>query len=138
MLPGLAMQATISRSEFPYFERKLRERAIQLRKEISETLQRSDNEQYARLAGEVHDTEEESVADLLVDVNLAEITRDVDELKDVEKALDRIDRGTYGECMRCKEPIPRERLEIYPTAKRCRVCQEAHDRARQVRPPPSL
>jgi len=132
------MLTTISRTDFPYFERKLRERALALRAEISATLLRTDNEQYARLAGEVHDMEEESVADLLVDVNLAEITRDVDELHDVEKALDRIDRGTYGECMRCKEPIARERLEVYPTAKRCRPCQQAHDQARQVPPPPSL
>jgi DnaK suppressor protein len=39
-------------------------------------LLRSDRERYADIAGQVHDAEEEAIADLLVDVSLAEITRE--------------------------------------------------------------
>jgi RNA polymerase-binding transcription factor DksA len=69
---------------------------------------------------------------------MAEITRDVGELRDVEAALRRIDTGTYGMCVNCREPIAHERLEAYPTAKRCLPCQRRYDQSRGVAPPPSL
>jgi RNA polymerase-binding transcription factor DksA len=130
--------ATARQSELAHFERKLRARSGKLREEIRDTLLRADSEQYASLAGEVHDPEEQSVADLLVDVNLAEITRDVEELRDVEAALDRIHSGTYGTCLRCNDPVDRRRLEAYPTAKRCLPCQQEYDRSRATLPPPTL
>lgn len=120
------------------FVHKLQARTQTLRSEIEDTLLRAGNEQYARLAGEVHDAEEESLADLLVDVNLAEITRDVQEVRDIEAALDRISTGKFGVCVMCEEPIARERLEVYPTAKRCLACQRQHDQARATKPPPSF
>ena len=130
--------APTRRSELAHFEHKLRARSSELRGEIRDTLLRADSEQYARLAGEVHDVEDQSLADLLVDINLAEITRDVGELRDVEAALERIHSGTYGTCMRCNGVIDRKRLEIHPTAKRCLPCQVEHDRLRAVSVPPSL
>ena len=39
------------------------------------------------------------------------------ELRDVEEALERLDRGTYGQCEVCGRPIPDERLEANPTAR---------------------
>jgi len=124
--------------DFSYFVHKLQARTQTLRSEIRDTLLRAGNEQYARLAGEVHDAEEESLADLLVDVNLAEITRDVQEVRDIEAALDRISTGKFGVCVTCEEPIARARLEVYPTAKRCLACQQQHDQARAAKAPPSL
>jgi RNA polymerase-binding transcription factor DksA len=46
------------------------------------------------------------------------------------------DQGERGEweqvvvCEICREPIPRERLEIKPNATRCVACQDAADRGR--------
>jgi len=120
------------------FEPVLRARAQSLRSEIRETLLRTDSEQYARIAGEVRDAEDAALADLLVDVNMAEITRDVQEIRDIEAALERIDTGRYGVCVKCEEPIERKRLEAYPTAKRCLPCQQLYDQSRGVTPPPSL
>lgn len=119
-------------------EQRLRARGRQLRQEIHDTLLRSDAEQFARIAGEVRDSGEDSVADLLVDVNLAEVDRDVAELRDVEAALARISVGTYGTCTVCGEPIAPERLEAYPTAKRCLPCQRRHDQARGATAPARL
>lgn len=130
--------AAVQRPEPGHFERKLRARSAMLREEIRDTLLRADSEQYSALAGEVHDIAEQSVADLLVDVNLAEITRDVEELRDVEAALDRIHSGAYGACLRCNGPVERERLEAYPTAKRCMACQQEYERSRATLTPPTL
>ena len=40
----------------------------------------------------------------------------------VSDALDRIDAGTYGICIRCGQPIPAARLEVVPTATMCVPC----------------
>lgn len=128
--------AAISRADFPYFARKLRDRSKELRDEIREVLLRSDSEQYVEIAGQVHDVEEEALADLLVDVNLAEIDSRIQESREIDAALKRIALGTYGSCAGCKEPIDRDRLEAYPTARRCLSCQNLHDQ-RLASPPVS-
>lgn len=45
-------------------------------------------------------------------------------LIEVEEALKRIDKGTYGVCVQCKQPIPEKRLQILPWAARDIRCQE--------------
>ena len=40
-------------------------------------------------------------------------------LHDVDRALSRIDDGTYGNCERCGDPISSERLEAIPWAALC-------------------
>ena len=46
------------------------------------------------------------------------------ELRDVNKALDRIEKGNYGMCHHCNEEIPEARLEARPTASTCVKCKE--------------
>jgi len=41
------------------------------------------------------------------------------DVEDVERALDRLDRGEYGRCEVCGEPIPEAVLEASPTARTC-------------------
>jgi DnaK suppressor protein len=126
------------RGEYSRFEHKLRERWCDLREETREALARSDNETYADIAGRVGDLEDQSLADLLVDVNLAEVTRDVEEIRAIERALQRIVLGTYGVCVSCGQPIERERLEARPTANRCAACQRAYEHDHATRPIPKL
>ncbi|WP_426570825.1 TraR/DksA family transcriptional regulator [Aquihabitans sp. McL0605] len=42
--------------------------------------------------------------------------------RSLEEALERISAGTFGGCQGCGGPIPSERLEVVPTAQRCRTC----------------
>lgn len=128
----------LQRSIYPHFQMRLRERWLALREEIRNTLLRADAETYADIAGQVHDLEDESLADLLTDINHAEVARDVDEVRDIEAALQRIAVGAYGRCMRCGLTIDRERLDAYPTAKRCLPCQQLHERSRPMPPTPTL
>lgn len=117
---------------------RLEERRRALRKEIVAALEQSQREDYAALAGQVHDREDESLADLLVDVRNADIDRHVTELRDIEAALMRLASGSYGHCTDCGTAIVPARLEAYPTAKRCRACQEKHEHRRGTRPAASL
>jgi DnaK suppressor protein len=41
----------------------------------------------------------------------------------VIEALARLDDGSYGSCVTCGEPIPRERLEALPHASQCVACK---------------
>jgi len=65
---------------------------------------------------------EEALADLLVDIELASVDRHVQEIRDIDAALMRIAEGSYGKCCDCQDPIIIERLEAYPTARRCIAC----------------
>jgi DnaK suppressor protein len=40
-------------------------------------------------------------------------------LTEVQRALERIEDGTYGYCVVCGQPIPEKRLEALPWAARC-------------------
>jgi DnaK suppressor protein len=42
----------------------------------------------------------------------------------VQRALERIEQGEYGDCLGCGEPIDPRRLEADPTATRCIACAE--------------
>jgi RNA polymerase-binding transcription factor DksA len=42
-----------------------------------------------------------------------------DSLRDVTKALEKLDEGTYGKCEECGEEIAEPRLEAMPAARYC-------------------
>jgi len=46
-------------------------------------------------------------------------------LRLIERALRRIDEGTFGECATCGDDINARRLEAVPWASNCLHCQEA-------------
>ena len=103
-------------------------RSKQLREEIRQTLLKSDSEQYLQIADAVRDLEDDSFADLMVDVSLAEIDRDLEELRAIDAALLRLGEGSYGMCEVCDKPIDVNRLRAAPEALRCIDCQTLYER----------
>lgn len=45
-------------------------------------------------------------------------------LKEVEEAIDRIEKNHYGKCLHCGQEISPKRLEVLPFARLCVPCQE--------------
>lgn len=45
-------------------------------------------------------------------------------LQQVNDALERIEKGTYGLCLECGKPIPQARLEAIPEAELCLNCAD--------------
>lgn len=109
------------------FKKKLDDRFYELREEIRLELLESDDQHYIDLAGRVHDRGEASVADLLVDLQLASVDRHFQEIRDIDGALMRIAAGNYGVCIDCESSIAVDRLKAYPTAKRCQPCQAEYE-----------
>ena len=106
----------------------MRARQVELREEIRQALIKSDSEHYLQIADSVRDLEDESFADLIVDVGLAEIDRDLDELRAIDAALLRVADGSYGVCKVCEKPIDLKRLNLTPHALRCFDCQTIFER----------
>lgn len=96
--------------------------------EIRGEVARAREDTFENVAGEVADRGDEAVADLLFDLDNAEVSRDVDELRAIEAALARLADGSYGTCEDCGDPIAYERLRAQPTATRCVQCQQVHER----------
>jgi len=57
------------------------------------------------------------------DVNLTLEATLEKELRDVNKALERIKKGAYGTCKYCKHPIQDARLLARPTSSACITCK---------------
>ncbi len=120
----------LGQSELARAKKLLEERRAALLDDIRAALVKSGNESFIELAGRVHDVGEESVADMLMELNLNSSQRETDELADVEAALARIRNGQYGACIDCGTAIHRDRLSAYPAAKRCIDCQTLHENRR--------
>jgi DnaK suppressor protein len=63
--------------------------------------------------------------------NLALIGNLQERLHDVERALERLDAGTYGICERCGKPIAPARLDALPFATLCIDCKALDDQQRR-------
>ena len=108
--------------------RRIAKRHAELLEETREDVARAREETYGALAGPVTDTGDRATADLLSDLDQAEISRDVRELEALEAALARIDQGTFGRCIECDAEIAFKRLAVQPVATRCAECQRGYER----------
>lgn len=105
-------------------KRVLTEKQQQLRQEI------------ARLENEARESDGADVEDPIDLVTSTEAkagafevsTRERETLREVDDALLRLDRGTYGKCVDCGRPIEAARLEAVPWTRYCLEDQEKHDR----------
>ncbi|HAT72245.1 MAG TPA: hypothetical protein DCS63_05465 [Elusimicrobia bacterium] len=51
-------------------------------------------------------------------------------LRDIEAALRKMEKGTYGLCEHCKNVIEKKRIKALPSARYCMVCQSGSERNR--------
>jgi RNA polymerase-binding protein DksA len=67
--------------------------------------------------------EEEATEALELEKRLALEKRINEQLADIEHALHKFERGTYGLCDNCGQPIDPARLEALPQASSCMQCK---------------
>ena len=132
------MPSELTAKQVADLRQSLKNRFYELREEVRQELLKTDDEHFIDFAGRVHDLEEESVANLLVDLNLADIDRHIEEIRDIDAALIRIAERNYGICTDCDVPILAERLMAQPTASRCLRCQSLHEKTYATPGVPSL
>jgi DnaK suppressor protein len=119
------------------FVEKQRERLLQLRGELVRIIEGLEEDQRYRAEEEEDFTQHDSG-----DRSQSLFTREMDatveqtierRLRNVERALQKIEEGSYGICDDTGEPIPRGRLEAVPEAIYTVEAQQRHERER--RPP---
>jgi DnaK suppressor protein len=49
-------------------------------------------------------------------------------LKMIDEAVERMEGGTYGKCIRCENVLPEKRLEAVPWARYCISCQDLQEK----------
>ena len=114
----------LSDSQREELQERLANRRQALRAEIQRELANSDDPRVTGFMNQLVATEDWVLADILSDLDIATVTRDVGELAEVDVALARIEEGSYGTCSDCGEPIGWPRLNAQPTAERCIACQQ--------------
>ena len=77
------------------------------------------------------------------DLNRARLTAQLEErgraeIYAIDVAITRIERGEYGYCETCEEPIDVARLEVLPTARQCTTCAETNERRARLTAPVSI
>ncbi len=103
------------------FLEKVKESLLNRRREIAgSALEDQGQKDVARAKDTADEALEMSMERLESSIRSSEI----DELKLVEQALKRIEQGSYGVCIDCQTKISETRLECFPYAARCIVCQE--------------
>lgn len=83
---------------------------------------------YSKTTGPGSDSGDEATADLISDVENAELSRDLQELREIDSALARMAGGDYGTCIDCGGDIALERLRRQPAAQRCFNCQSVFEK----------
>lgn len=79
-------------------------------------------------AGDQHIADHASeMVDREVDESLEENAEGI--VREIDRALAKIEEGTYGRCERCGQEIPDERLEAVPYATLCVSCKQMEERA---------
>jgi len=119
------------------FVEKQRERLEELRAELVRMIEGLEEDQQFR-AEEEEDLTEHDSGDLSQSLFTREMDATVEQtmekrLQSVDRALQKIEEGTYGICDDTGEPIPRGRLEAMPEAIYTVEAQQRRERER--RPP---
>ena len=100
---------------------------LRRRQALAQEIRAGAAKRAAERDGNVPDTGELAADDVIRDVAIAEIDRDAAELADIDAALERLDAGTYGQCIECGTTIAPARLAAHPAAPRCVSCQQRHE-----------
>jgi len=106
----------IFRSRLEDEQKQLTEELEQLEASIHPTDDRREGSPFGKKEEEATETSE-------LEKRLALENRIGDQLAEVEHALQKFEKGTYGVCELCGKPIDPARLEALPQAKLCMNCK---------------
>ena len=110
----------LTKQEIESFEKELKERKDQIEKNLNGTSLEISSMRNLDLK----DEGDHASVSARTTVDSAIIEQQRKELAEIELALDKIVKGTYGICEMCEEPIGIARLKVKPFARFCITCRE--------------
>ena len=95
------------------------------------------------LLGQLDESQPAEVEEEAQELNQARLMAQLEErgraeIDAIDVAITRIERGEYGYCDACEEPIDVARLEVLPTARKCTTCAETNERRARMVASPTL
>lgn len=100
----------------------------------SDNLKRSNRDASGELSGYSLHMADAGTDNFDREFALSLVSNEQEALYEIQEALKRLDSGQYGICEMCEKPIPRERLEVLPFARRCIQCQSQVEKNRRFVP----
>lgn len=128
MVFASALRMALTQQQTQELHATVEQRRAALRTEIDRDLDKVRADRLEDLAGASPDPGDESVASLISDLDQADTTRDLSELRSLDAAHERIADGSYGTCIECGGDIGFERLRANPAAERCIRCQTQYEK----------
>ena len=119
---------TLTQRQRTELERTMTRRREALEAESHADAQKMREDVFSETAGPGGDLGDEATADLITDVENAELERDLAELQQIDAALVRLREGRYGQCVHCGREIEFQRLRREPAAIRCFECQSSFEK----------
>lgn len=105
-----------------------------LLKQRSEILNKADNfrnESAIEATGQ-GDEGDQAVSELSLSLTLRLQERQTQLLQKIDRALAKIDEGSFGLCEQCEEPLQKNRLIARPVATLCIACKEEQESRERV------
>ena len=84
-------------------------------------------------AGSVSQDENGRLSNQTREVESALTTLDTGELARIQRALERMAEGSYGQCAECGQPIAYERLKVEPMTLHCVACKSRREQKQGLR-----
>ncbi len=103
-----------------YLRRVLEEKSTELRAHMMTP----ETNALLRVDEEIHDSADLAERSHETWVWVMKNSFDVTLLREIEDALGRLRKRSYGTCMDCGRPVARKRLEAVPWTRYCVACQE--------------
>ncbi|HVW98828.1 MAG TPA: TraR/DksA C4-type zinc finger protein [Candidatus Babeliaceae bacterium] len=104
---------------------QIKKKLLARKQELDQDLARLSREKVSD--DQVADPTDQASASTLEELNISLQNQELEEYAMILKALDMIEKGTYGTCTDCGQPISEKRLTLFPNATRCLACQELRE-----------
>lgn len=128
-----ATKSPFTKKDLIDIKKRLQKEREELEKQFAEIEQSSFGTPQSEISGEVSFDEEYADSGSFTfererDLSLSNNIRDL--MEKIDRALGRIESGTYGLCERCGRPIEKPRIKALPYASLCIKDKQAEERAR--------
>ena len=110
-------------ADYSKLRKQLKDEQKRLTEELEQLHSSASSSEERREGSPFGKREEEATETLELEKRLVLENRIRQELAGIEHALDKFDKGTYGLCDNCGQPIAPERLEALPQASLCVNCK---------------
>lgn len=117
---------TLKKNEIAHFKKRLEELRAQVMRAVQGTKKEVTEPDTSK--GYSQHSADEGTDDFVKSVNLEVTTKEFGLLRQIERALEKIEEGTYGICDITSEEIPLKRLEAIPYATMTVKAQEKFEK----------